>query len=86
MKVGVQINFKNGNKDWIDPCEYEEVLSQIEKDILVFNNSHANYEYNRKDIKQIIVYQLCDICGHDLRDEKNKCCLNTVFVNDVFNF
>lgn len=63
---GIQINFRDGKKAWIDPVEDEPT----EKDgVLIVENSNTGYKYDYKmiDIATVIKYDLCPTCGFDVR-------------------
>jgi hypothetical protein len=62
---GVEIQYKNGEKDWVDPCNREPV--EDGNDIVVSNSSY-DYRYKKQDVEKWIKYDLCDICGCDQRD------------------
>lgn len=61
---GIEINFKDGSKDWIDPVEYEP----IEKEGRLFvTNLIFTYDYELEKIDKWFKYDLCDTCDHDVR-------------------
>lgn len=61
---GVEINYKNGKKDWIDPVLDEPT----EKDgILEVKGGLYTYEYPLKNIKEWFKYDLCKQCDYDMR-------------------
>ena len=61
---GVEINYINGKKDWVDPCSEEP----IEKDGVLFveNDCHI-YEYPIVNLEKWFKYDLCKTCGYDVR-------------------
>ena len=69
-KVGVEIVFNDGRRDWIDQIDRDEAESAInaENSQVVFNNGHYNYEYERSEVKEFTIYELCLDCGWDSRD------------------
>ncbi len=71
---GVEINFKDGKKDWVDPVEDEP----IEKDGKLFiDNGSYIYDYNISEIEKWFKYDLCAACNHDLRTyDCGKECMN----------
>lgn len=78
---GVEINYKNGKKDWVDPVESEPV----EKDgVLIVTNNFYSYEYSMVNIEKWFKYELCKTCNYDLRtyDCSENDCLNPRHSND----
>ena len=62
---GVEIHFKNGKKEWIDPVEEEPVEKE---DTLFVSNIYYTYEYQLSAIANYIKYDLCPTCLFDKRD------------------
>ena len=61
---GIEINFKDGSKDWIDPV-YDE---PIEKGgVLSVTRSNYTYDYDLEKIEKWFRYDLCPSCDHDVR-------------------
>jgi hypothetical protein len=72
---GVEINYKNGKKDWIDPVASEP----IEKDgVLTVTNDCYSYEYSVENLEKWFKYDLCKNCKYDVRthDCSDNECLN----------
>ena len=71
---GVEINFKDGKKDWVDPVEDEP----IEKDGKLFiDNGFHIYDYDIEKVEKWFKYDLCEACNHDLRSyDCGKECMN----------
>ena len=64
MNFGIEILFKDGSKEWIDPC----VELPIEKDgNLTVSNQRDDYKYSLAEVDKWSEYDLCDVCGHDVR-------------------
>lgn len=72
---GVQINYKNGEKDWIDPVFNEPV---IKEGLLIVENALYSYEYEMENIESWDKYDLCNKCEYDVRsyDCTDDECLN----------
>lgn len=66
QSFGIQINFKNGKKEWFSPCDQDPYF---EDDKLIVSNIICTYEYISSDIQSWERYSICDDCGFDLRDE-----------------
>lgn len=78
---GVEINYKNGKKDWVAPVESEPV----EKDgVLIVTNNFYSYEYSMVNIEKWFKYELCKTCNYDLRTYhcSENDCLNPRHSND----
>lgn len=61
---GVEIHFKNGKKQWIDPVKDEP--TEINGVLTVANNLHS-YDYDAGLVLKWIKYDLCNICFYDTR-------------------
>jgi hypothetical protein len=62
---GIEINFKDGSKDWIDPV-YELPLESDEK-LYVEGGNSQTYDYDLKLVDKWFKYELCNECEHDKR-------------------
>lgn len=77
---GIEIIYKNGKKDWVDPVTDEP----IEKDgILSITNDCYTYEYSVVLLDKWFKYNLCTKCKYDLRtyDCTETKCLNPKHIN-----
>ena len=61
---GIEINFKDGSKDWVDPVEDEPI--EKEGTLFVTNPSYT-YDYELEKIDKWFKYDLCPKCDHDVR-------------------
>lgn len=61
---GIEIQFKNGKKDWIDPVSEEPTNVG---GIFTVSNIYNDYQYDYEDIETWFKYDLCPVCGHDVR-------------------
>ena len=78
IMFGVEINYKNGKKDWIDPVSDDP----IEKDgVLTVTNDTASYEYSIANIEKWFKYELCANCLFDVRTHE---CTKFVCLNPRF--
>lgn len=69
---GIEVNYKNGKKDWIDPVTEDPV----EKDsLLIIQGQVYSYEYSLVLIDKWFKYGLCPVCQYDTRtyDCKDEC-------------
>ena len=60
---GIEVNFKNGKKDWIDPVK----TLPYEKDGKLYVEGVYTYDYELSEIDKWFKYDLCASCGHDKR-------------------
>ncbi len=77
MKVGIEIIYKDGEKDWVDPVDedlFEEITTPIDGYYSIYNG-HGIYKYKANEVKEISIYQLYECCGFDARYEhhSSKC-------------
>ena len=61
---GIEINFKNGDKDWIDPV-FDDPIEV--NGTLVVEGSISVYEYDLELVDKWLKYGLCETCGYDVR-------------------
>tara|TARA_R110000803_G_scaffold210685_3_gene283202 strand:- start:2992 stop:3231 length:240 start_codon:yes stop_codon:yes gene_type:complete len=72
---GIEINFKDGKKDWVDPVEDEPI--EKEGKLLIDNGFHI-YDYDMNKVEKWFKYDLCETCNHDLRTfECGEKCMNS---------
>ena len=64
QSFGVEIIYKNGKRDWVDPVSDEP----IEKDgVLIVTNDYYSYEYTLSSMDRWFKYDLCNVCRYDVR-------------------
>ena len=61
---GIEIVFKDGKKDWIDPVSNDP---QEKDGVLTVENSAHSYQYPMSDVARYFKYELCNKCGNDIR-------------------
>ena len=61
---GIEINFKDGSKDWVDPVE-DEPYEKNSK-LFVTNNCYTYFYYIEK-VEKWFKYDLCKKCFFDTR-------------------
>ena len=74
-RFGIQVNYKDGKKDWFDPCtEFPEPINGI----YTIDNGCYTYEIEAAHVKDIFKYDLCKDCSYDVRayDCTEECCYN----------
>lgn len=63
---GVEINFKSGDKDWIDPVVDDPV--EADGKLIVENNYNSyTYDFDLELVNRWFKYDLCEKCEHDVR-------------------
>jgi hypothetical protein len=70
---GVEIDFRSGKKDWVDPVTDEPA---VESGILTVKSNQYSYEYKLLDVDKWAKYDLCKRCNYDVRTydcRKNEC-------------
>jgi len=61
---GIEVHYKNGGKDWYDPCTKEPVESDGK--IQVETNTYS-YELDSSEVEKWTKYELCKVCEYDKR-------------------
>jgi hypothetical protein len=65
MQKGIEITYRNGKKDWFDPVEIPDGVTEENGNYLIDNSFHV-YKVLMSDVKSIRYYDLCEICGHEM--------------------
>ena len=60
IKYGVQIEFNDGKKDWVDPVT-DDSISEDET-TYIFNNGLYSYPYEKEHVAKLVRYELCQKC------------------------
>lgn len=55
----IEIEFKNGVKDWVSPIQFEDV--KITDKAIIINNGHYDYEYFLNEINGYSIYVVVKI-------------------------
>ena len=80
---GVEINYRNGKKDWVDTVTDEP----SENDgILTVTNNNYSYEYKLSDLDKWFKYNLCKKCNYDVRTydcSKDECFNPSTYRGDL---
>ena len=68
MNKGVALIMVNGDKDWIDPVDFESGLTNTETHFVIDNGYHV-YEFEKTTVKSLRWYDLCPVCGSELYED-----------------
>jgi len=80
---GVEITYKSGKKDWVDPVTDEPV---VDNGTLIVTNNHYSYEYKLSDLDKWFKYDLCKKCNYDVRTHncsKDECFNTSKYRGDL---
>ncbi len=70
MTKGICFTLKDGKKDWYDPVEFTDGLTETDS-LYIVDNSHAVYEVEKATVKSVSWYELCQNCRREI--DGNKC-------------
>lgn len=65
MKRGIALVFKNGDKDWFDPVDSDDGLTETECAYIIDNGYHV-YTIEKEAVESLRWYDLCPVCGSEL--------------------
>ena len=68
-KIGVEIIYNTGKKEWIDQLDRGEVEQALGANTskVAFNNGHYDHTFEIATVKEFVIYELCEECGWDAR-------------------
>ncbi|RTL03651.1 hypothetical protein EKK58_12450 [Candidatus Dependentiae bacterium] len=76
MQVGIELTFKDGSKNWIDPVDVDEFnqMLQAATDKYIINNGAHSYEFLIGDVAEYFIYNIHECCGYDTRSGHSRYC------------
>lgn len=67
--IGLEFIFHDGTSDSYDPVNYPDDFEETDTHYIL--NIHYEYKIEKKNVKSIRKYSLCEKCGYETKD--NQC-------------
>lgn len=81
---GIEFTYKDGSKESYDPIDMSVDFNQNQKEYIL--NMANEYIINKNDVQSYRIYDLCELCGHELYDTEIRChtwgCKNNLDVDN----
>lgn len=70
---GIEFTYKDGEKESYDPMNMPNDFIDTVDNVIFTLSNNDRYVVDKKIIESYRIYEVCDLCGHELYEDEFKC-------------